>query len=551
MLMSTRTNRIEQLFDALEPRCLLAGDALPYTLYYPEGYAHDQISEFVPITNPNDHPVAYRLLAQYETGERDQVISEGIIPANSRGGVTITSANQPQSRLVRPNEAFAIVLKTSDQVSATISHYDFQATIGQSFTDQPSTTWTFTNVQKDFDTVRDYLVFYNTSEQRANINISFLADSGEKIELTQSIGALRRGGLDVNATSTIPEGTYAVTITSDQPIVAAITHYDISLRRGFGVLGAANGGGLAGLIPAADFQDNDRLNFNDPDGDDNDGDDEDDDGQGFQDRNRGHGNDPDGFDDDNPGRGHGYGRGRRFGHGHDIDPAVPYETTTSLNILNSTDQPATVTFTFLNHEGTDDLTDPRRTVTVPADSRLSIIFDDLDFTLDSGVGIAFESDQVVTVAAMISGPRRSAAIPAITSAATEWGFGEGFLTRQRAGVSISENLYLFNPAATSAEVTIEFIFNDGTTFSTTRSVDPAAIVDVSLDSAQDLLDICEGRYFFGIRVSAANPIVATLDHLDRIMAGGFTTAGIPHGTIVPLSSVLVLPQPTPVPVPVG
>ncbi|MBX3358797.1 MAG: LEPR-XLL domain-containing protein [Phycisphaeraceae bacterium] len=504
--MSTRTcpDRLDQLFEALEPRQLLAGDAMPFTLYYPEGYAHDQISEFVPITNPNNHAVSFQLIARYETGDRDQVLAEGLIPPNTRSGVTINTADRPQDRLVRKDEAYALILKSSDQVDATISHYDFGATIGQSFADEPSTYWTFTDVQKDHDTVRDFLVYYNTSDERAHITLTFIPESGENIVLHDVLGALRRGGLNIDATRSIPEGIYAVTITSDQPIVAALTHYDISMRRGFGVLGAANGGGLAGLIPAVDFQDNDR----------------------------GHGNDPDGFDEDNPGRGHGNGHARR-----------PYETTTSFNVLNTGTVPANVTFTFLSHDGTGDIENATRSVIVPAGSRVSYIFDNLDFTLDAGVGVAYESDHLVTVAAMISGPRRAAAIPAIVVAATQWGFGEGFMTRDRAGRTISENLYLFNPAAGETEVKIEFLFRDGTAFSTTRTVGPASIVDVNLDVFEGFLRHTNSRYFFGIRVTADDPIIATLDHMDRVLAGGFTTAGIPRGTVVPLSSVLQLPEP--------
>jgi hypothetical protein len=500
---------VDHGLDALERRTLLdsASAAMPFALYYPEGFVHDRISEFVPITNPNGAPAAYRLIARYETGVRDQVIEEGWIPARTRGGVTLNVADRPDLRRVRPDEAYALVLESSLPLDATISHYDFGATIGQSFTGQPSTTWSFTNVQKDPATVRDFLVYYNTTTTTAHLTITFIPDAGDAIVLHQVLGGLRRGGLNINDTDAIPVGTFGVTIESDQPIVAALTHYDVSLRRGFGVLGAENGGDVAGIIPVLDFQDNDR----------------------------GHGNNPDGFDDDNPGHDR---HGRRPDH-----PSRP-PAVTLLNVLNATDADASVTFTFIAHEGFPDLSDAVRTVTIPAKSRMAVGFLDLTFDLDENVGVRYESDQVVTVAALIVGPRRTAAIPAITKAATDWGFGEGFMTRERAGLSISEHLFIYNPAAAALDITVQFHFVDGTTVSLFRSVAPGQIADINLDRLQVLLNHVDDRFFFGMRVTGDAPFVATLDHLDRILSGGFTTAGQPLGDVVPLSAVLPpAPQP--------
>ena len=104
------TQSAEDMFSPLEARCLLsgAGEAAGFTAYFPEGYAHNGISEFVPMTNPNDQDVAYTLTAHYETGKRDQIIASGTIAAHSRGGVTVSLAGRPELMLVRPDTPYAL-----------------------------------------------------------------------------------------------------------------------------------------------------------------------------------------------------------------------------------------------------------------------------------------------------------------------------------------------------------------------------------------------------------------------------------------------------------
>src|SRR5262249_60586983 len=140
------------------------------------------------------------------------------------------------------------------------------------------------------------------------------------------------------------------------------------------------------------------------------------------------------------GGGHKAGTGEAPAPGHAHSRSNGSQTVTLLNVLNATTQTATVTFTFIPHDGTAELVNPSRTVAVGPNARMGVSFLDLDFDLNDMVGVKFTSDQVVTVAAMITGRHRSAAIPAITQAATQWGFGEGFLTPERAGLTINEHL---------------------------------------------------------------------------------------------------------------
>jgi hypothetical protein len=99
--------------------------AVWYRVYYAEGWRNDEsVTEFVPLVNPNDVPVEYRIYAQYEVGERDQLIASGTIAPHSRGGVTISERFRPQVALVRANEGYALEVQSSLAIGAFISHYD-------------------------------------------------------------------------------------------------------------------------------------------------------------------------------------------------------------------------------------------------------------------------------------------------------------------------------------------------------------------------------------------------------------------------------------------
>ncbi len=164
-------------FDALEPRALL-DSTLPFVLYSPEGYASDLINEFVPITNPSSEVAEYELWARYETGERDQLIASGTIAALSRGGVTVSDSQNPGATVVRKDTPFALELRSSVRVTATLSHYDFDSAIGESFTSTTSLQWTFGDVQKNATDIRDFILVFNTSDLDSTVTITIYGQNG-------------------------------------------------------------------------------------------------------------------------------------------------------------------------------------------------------------------------------------------------------------------------------------------------------------------------------------------------------------------------------------
>ncbi len=533
-MLHSRSRRIaaelNHALESLEDRRLFDGTAeLPNVLYYPEGYTHASINEFVPITNTNNAPVSFELLARYETGERDQVLASGTIAANTRGGVTIHRSDDPSSMLVRPDTPYALVLRSSLPVAATISHYDFGTAIGESFTSARSTDWTFAEGFKDETWTRDFIVFYNANDSAVNVTLTAYTSDGQQITLEKTVEARRRGGWNLNNEANVPAGVFGVRVHASLPVVVALSHYEIVTQRGFGALGTTNGGATAGVVTAIEFDDLDDDHHRNRGGDDNGGGGGDDNGGGGG---GGGGNDdgtPDqggGNNDDPPGDDNGGNGGSSF-------PANAY-----LTVLNTTDETATVTFTFIARDDFP-LTNPTRTITVAPGSRGGLNIRELGFPLDDEFGAVYRSTVPVTVTAAVYQGRDALGVEATTVAATQWTYGEGYMSRLRAGFAVTEDVYLFNPSGQNVSVTIDFLFSTGQVITVTKSLSRLELEDVKVHDTQQILDFGPD-VFYGIRITASGPITTSLEHWDRDLGGGFATVGLPGGTIVPLSSVLVI-----------
>lgn len=229
----------------------LATIPLTSVLFYPEGFAGGSVNEFIPIVNPNSFPVTYQLFARYETGANPNTpIASGTIAANSRDGVaTITSGNLGGA-LVRTGVGYALELRTSAPVGATLSHFDFSATIGESFTDLTSTTWTFAEAHKDRTNWRDFLLFYNPGNTTANLTIQAFYTDGFTTSFNATLDSLRRGGINIDDEGRLTrQGTFGIKVTSDVPIVSSLTSYNLPRAGGDGLLGDASGGATRGVMP--------------------------------------------------------------------------------------------------------------------------------------------------------------------------------------------------------------------------------------------------------------------------------------------------------------
>jgi hypothetical protein len=221
-----------------------------HVLYFPEGYSAATISEFIALANPGPHTVNYTITARYEWGDRDQVIESGSIAAWSRGGVTIVTRGRPEESLVRLGVPYALEITSDGPLAASLSHYDFGISTGESFTEQASVSWTFTEAHR-LAGFRDFLVWYNPNEADAELTITLFYEDLFEHSFTRSVEALRRGGISLGTDpSVFRPGVFAIRIESTVPIVAALTSYEVGAGRGYGVLGDPLGGSSAGVIPS-------------------------------------------------------------------------------------------------------------------------------------------------------------------------------------------------------------------------------------------------------------------------------------------------------------
>ncbi|MBL8763591.1 MAG: S8 family serine peptidase [Phycisphaerae bacterium] len=230
--------------------------SLPWVQYYPEGYSSQRVSEFIPIVNANSDDARVVVIARYERGsdaERDAVLFDGTVKANTRAGLTIntpeTAAAVPSTSLVRLNEPYAIEIRSSRPVTATLSHYDFGISTGSAFSTQASKVWTISEGFKGAG-VADFLVFYNTSATTAKVTTTIYPEgSSGPVTLTQQVGPFRRSGLSLAEVASIPDGPFGMKVESDQPIVAALSHFDSNIRGGFAILGVPSEGSTSGVSP--------------------------------------------------------------------------------------------------------------------------------------------------------------------------------------------------------------------------------------------------------------------------------------------------------------
>lgn len=218
-------------------------------LYYPEGFSGATIDEFVPFFNPGSTAVNYQVYVRYESGpQNNNPIASGTIGARSRGGITISTRGG--ASLVDLGRPYALEIQSTGELGATMSHYDFDVSIGESFTNRLSTTWTFAQVNKDPANFRDFIVFYNPNSTDATLNVELFYANGTTRSFTQTVRALRRGGINVDTDGRVPfNGRFGVRITSNIGIVSAVSSYNLSNNGGDGLLGDPDGGTTAGVIP--------------------------------------------------------------------------------------------------------------------------------------------------------------------------------------------------------------------------------------------------------------------------------------------------------------
>lgn len=440
------------------------GVNLPYRIFYPEGWRNDTtINEYVPMVNPNDFDVTFRVIARYEVGERDAIIAEGVIPANSRGGITISEYWNPGQSLVRLNEGYALEIQASDYIGATLSHYDSftgnpstGAAVGEAFTNQTSDEWFFADIT---NTSADFILFYNPFDQPLPLQVTFYDEQGGEHTIDWNVEPLRRSGLAMsNEALGLPANSHFgvfIRSTGGQEFVASASSYSFTSEIGYSNLGQRLGVTVFPTVEFRDSTDNDLILFN-------------------------------------PGE-------------------SEINVTVQSIYMGSAQGPTEVTYV------------------VAARSRMVIDLDDERPQDAEGVTLRVTGGYVQVIS--VDETRGdSLQASAASSSATRWTFGDGFLDTNTAGTVGFETLGLYNPRATAQDVTIRFLFTDGTSAQRVVNLAAGAATRIELDQEDLILNHAQLN-FYSIEVTSADPIIAAMVHWDLFQGGGWASIGTPGGTL--------------------
>lgn len=474
-----------------------------FKYYYPEGFAGSTINEFLPIGNPNSVTASYQVIVRAETAQmqppanptgpdpdfwyRDKVIKTGSLGANRRGGITVSQFSNAAANLVQQGVPYSIEVWSTNRLSVNISHYDFGTATGEAFTTEPATSWALTRVEKGGE-VRDFIVWENTSDADAPITVTFYFADQAPIVLTdiRTTQAFRRGGLSVNDLPQLPDGAFSAVVSSTQPIVAAITHFDPSGEGvGSSTLGVSGEGQNVAILPLANLDSgiSETLSF--------------------------------------------------------LNTGTTVAAITLIFSFSDGSPDLTITPPeLILQPGRRGSFDPGGNSTVGALTGKS-------YTVRYSSGAA-----KVYAESAHTQRGDELANPFAYNAATRTDFAEGFMDPARAGDDLFETISVYNPqiaglggSGDASSVTLRFMYTDGFVVSKTFTVDAGERLDVETDTLQDILDQgANNRFFYSIEVVSTLPVVAMMRHWDLTLgdlqpSGGFSTLGIQRGTIVALNNL--------------
>lgn len=454
-------------------------DTQPETffLYYPEGFVNDDISEFVSISNPSQsESVTYTIRLFYENPElADMTLVENqTLDPGSRGGVTIAERGEFVFPGVQTDEPYSIVIESSGQLGATLSHYDFDGAIGEAFTPVTSETWAFGRLERSPGQVESFLVFFNPNDHEVVVTLSTNV-AGSEVQIQQNVGAASRGGWELSSLGQLPQGVFGATLTSEPAdgsvtesmgIVASLSHYDLVNGEAFGVLGDPTGGATFNVVPS-------------------------------------------------------------FTSGSAV--------TGELVLYNPGDSATRVTIT--SDYITAPLPSVQVSREIGAGQTIVLRANDLSLAADLAAGLTIESTMPLAGVALERQNGDANAIATQNTAASTWFFGDAFLNSEEAGLTYFETLSFFNPTSESIAVEITLFFNDGTTENTVRQVGAGSFNNLRLDAFPPVIDR-QMLNFFSIQVSSNLPIIASLTHYDLMLDGGWTNAGSPLGLTNPLERII-------------
>jgi cyclophilin family peptidyl-prolyl cis-trans isomerase len=227
------------------------------TLYFPQGLRAAVITNDVAMVNTDlGGSAAFQIIARYEAGIANQVILTGTMEAGASRTVRVSLGGDPTINRVRGGEYFAYEIRATRKIAAQLLQYENGVLISQAFVatapifKNQLEDWAFATGQKG-PGFRSSVSFLNVTDQPVTITITFTSETGTTYTTTRIVKPYMRGGINVNNLTQVPDGSYAVRLTSDQPIVVSQLQYRLSPAQYSIETGVPQEGGTQGVLPGA------------------------------------------------------------------------------------------------------------------------------------------------------------------------------------------------------------------------------------------------------------------------------------------------------------
>jgi hypothetical protein len=447
-------------------------DAQPINqqLFYPEGYASDTVREFVSIGNANTYAVSYSVVIRYETGELGGVVSTGTIPAGSRGGVTLSDGTNGPISGLRSYTPYSVIIESDGPLAATLAHYDFGVSVGDSFSEQASTRHDFARIERLPGSVFDFLVYYNPNSIDVRVTVTAYSNDGSPVSFSNVVGAGRRGGVNINDVPNFPVGVFSASVTvapadgstpaSDfRGVVASLSHYDQAGGTGYGYISSTGGGSTKGSVPSLTNGDT---------------------------------------------------------------------STAELVIFNPGNQQANVTLTG-TYIRTPSLPTLTRSIDIAPGKSVRLVGSQLNFVANQPIGLSYSSNVPIVAHASETQQGDANATNVATDIGTAYYFGDAFINTTLAGQLYFETLSFSNPTAIDTVISIRLLFSDSDVVTITQPIAARGYAQVRLHELDEIIVQRPGLNYFSIEASASIPFASQLTHADLFLGGVWTTEGVPYG----------------------
>lgn len=491
-------------------------------LVYPEGFATNLISEFIPIENPNPFPISYTVKLYYSFADANgnrlvDTFATRTIGANTRDGVTINAPINGaivQDGPVRQDVPYSLVVEyqypttytnaqnqvvpvdpaTIQPLGATLSHYDFGSSTGDAFTSTVSDRWSFPRVERAPGSTLNFVVVWNPHDFAVDMQLVVYMQNGQRMTLPgngewRRIEANRREGFGIDDFAQLGTGVFSAILTarvapeSDgstdiakaavfEGVVAALSAYRITAGQeaAFGSIGDAEIGTRKGVIT-------------------------------------------------NLTQGNG--------------------VTSEIAIFNPNADPASVT---LNSKYIrTGITGFSRVIQVGPGRMVVVNASTLGITPGQPVGITYTSNIDVSVQAVeFQRGDADSSSPRYT-AGTRFLFGDAFIDARTAGRLYFETLWFYNPTNTQSTIDIKLnFFNRPSqpTSTITINIPANGFSELRLHERSEIIS-SGGPTWFAIDATSRNsmPFVMNMEHYDLFLGGGWAASGVPFGIQVPLEQI--------------